>query len=461
VHERVLRDQQLVPFGFPLGIGAVYRPFSGVQTAEFSSRGPTADGRFDPELSANGFASYMNVFAAVRGGAIVSCGAPGVPITGPNACASRILFASGTSFAAPTVAGAAALLRGAAPKATATETRNALVAGANPAIVADGSGRIDQGQGFLDVSKSLALLESHKVSDDLSNRGRHGGDDEDDDADEVGRGGRSVAENLRRLGIRPVQFSNDRFEATVKPLKPGQVVQFFVPSDIFTTRLVVTVSNLVREGPENELFGDDFVLMGVDAPTSFAVHRIGNGGVFVLKDSTFTIDNPQTGLVRIALSGDVTNGGRISGKVTIERQRSLPTLPSAIGRIRQEQVIPYTVDIPGNLTAGVVFELFWLQNWGRVPTNDLDMIIIDPAGKPVVDAAGNPLGASLDSPERVVLAKPAGGKYTILVQGFLIWPQGSSGNSGHGHSAHRDNRPGKDTYTLTATADGQRLRVSK
>ena len=91
------------------------------------------------------------------------------------------------------------------------------------------------------------------------------------------------------------------------------------------------------------------------------------------------------------------------------------------------------------------------------------MEIIDPDGKTVLDADGDPVGGSLDSPERVVLAKPAPGKYTVLVQGFLIWPQGSSGHgdSGHGNSGHGDSRAGKDTYTLTATADGNRLRVSK
>ena len=451
VHERVLRDLQ-----FGVGIGALYRPFSGVQTVYFSSRGPTADGRFDPELSANGLASYTNVFAGVVAGQLVSCGAPGVPASGPNACASRIIFISGTSFSSPTVAGAAALLRGAAPKATATQTRNALVAGANPTLITDGSGRIDQGEGFLDVAKALALLQSNKVSDD---RRRHGDDDEDDDADEVGQGGRSVAENLRRLGIRTVRFSNDRFTADLKTLKPGQVVQFYVPSDIFTNKLVVSISNIVREGPQNQLFGDDFFVMGVDAPTSFAVGRIGDGGEFVAADTSFTIANPQTGIVRIAVQGDWTNASRISGKVTIERSRSLPTLPSAIGRIRQDDVVPYTIDIPANVTEGVI-ELFWLQNWGRVPTNDLDMEIIGPDGKTVLNADGDPAGASLDSPERVVLAKPVPGKYTVLVQGFLIWPQGRSGNSGHG-SGHGDGRAGRDTYTLTATADGKRLSVSK
>jgi hypothetical protein len=101
------------------------------------------------------------------------------------------------------------------------------------------------------------------------------------------------------------------------------------------------------------------------------------------------------------------------------------------------------------VTQGVI-ELFWLQNWGRYPTNDLDMLVIDPAGHLAVGADGNPLGASLDSPERAVLANPAPGKWTVLVSGFTIWPQG--------HSGHH---PGKDIYTLTATADGHRLKVAK
>jgi len=457
VHERVLRDLQ-----FGVGIGALYRPFNGVQTVFFSSRGPTADGRFDPELSANGFASYTNVFAGVVANQLVSCGAPGVPASGPSACASRIIFISGTSFSSPTVAGAAALLRGAAPSATATQARNALALGANPTLITDGSGRIDQGAGFLDVSASLALLNSGKVSKQLPGNGKH---DDDDERDEVGEGGQSVAGNLRRLGIRPVQFSQDSFAADLTTLKPGQVVQFYVPSDIFTNKLVVSISNIVREGPQNQLFGDDFFVMGVDAPTSFAVHRIQDqfgDGVFVGADKSFTIDNPQTGIVRIAVQGDWTNASRISGKVTIERQRSLPTLPSAIGRIRQDDIIPYMLDIPAGTTQAVI-ELFWLQNWGRVPTNDLDMEILDPNGKRVLNADGDPAGASLDSPERVVLTNPVPGRYTVLVQGFLIWPQGSSGhgNSGHGNSGHGNSHSGKDTYTLTATANGDRLRVSK
>lgn len=441
VHERILRDIQFT--AFPVGIGALYRPFGQVQTAYFSSRGPTADGRLDPDLSANGFASFVNVFAAVVNGQIVSCGAPG----GAATCASRILFVSGTSFASPTVAGAAALLRGAAPTASALQTRNALIRGANPALIADGSGRIDQGAGFLDVPAALALLNSGAINDELPTREK--ADDRDDEPDDVGSGGKSVTRNLIKLGIRPVKFSRDKFTTEVKDLTPGQVAHFFVPSDIFTDRLVVKIASIVPELPpedQNLLFGDDLFVMGVDAPTSFAVHRIenppGSEGVFVNTDSTFTIENPQTGLVRIALQGDWTNAGRISAKLTIERHRSLPTLPSAVGKIEQGDIIPFYVNVP--VAAEAAFELFWLQNWGRYPTNDLDMLVLDPAGHVVLD------GATLNSPERAVIANPMPGQWTLLVNGFTIQQ--------HGGSAGHDD---KDLFTLTATADGRRLKVRK
>src|SRR5262249_32679405 len=87
----------LVDLQFGLGIGPLYRPFSGTQTAYFSSRGPDADGRLDPDVSANGFASFGM----------------------GNGATNTITIGSGTSFATPTVAGVAAVLRQRVPSATA------------------------------------------------------------------------------------------------------------------------------------------------------------------------------------------------------------------------------------------------------------------------------------------------------------------------------------------------------
>jgi len=442
VHERVLRDIQ-----FGLGIGAFYRPFDGVQTAYFSSRGPTADGRFDPDLSANGFASYVNVFTALDGS----------PCRTLLNCGSTILLVSGTSFSSPTVAGAAALLRAApeAASASALQIRNALAESADPLVVSDGSGRIDQGAGFVDIPAALALLESGKVKDKIPRRERR--DDRDDEPDDVGAGGRSVIANVQRLGFEPVQFTDDRFQTEVRDLLPGQVAQFFVPSDDQTDRLVVKITSVAPELPrdrQNVFFGDDLFVMGVDAPTSFAVHRIvtpqppaaAANGAFVNADATFTIDNPQNGLVRIAIQGDWTNAGRISATLTIERERGSLARATARGKVTQGDFIRIQVDVPaGALQA--VFEVFWRQNWSRYPTNDVDLLLYDPAGKLVVNSGGNSPGATANSPERVTIATPAAGRWTAEINGFTI--------------QQRHGRDSKDTFTFRASADGKRLKVAK
>ena len=103
-HERVFRDVQ-----FGVGIGTLFRPTSHVQTAFFSARGPTADGRIKPEVVANGLASF------VQGTCLLF-----PPGSDRDACLAGTIPAptnliSGTSFASPTTAGAAALLRERAP----------------------------------------------------------------------------------------------------------------------------------------------------------------------------------------------------------------------------------------------------------------------------------------------------------------------------------------------------------
>ena len=157
VHERVLRDIQFGP-----GVGAIYRPTTHTQTAYFSSRGPTADGRIDPDLSANGVASFTQAFT----GAHRHRSAGGLPRArgGSRHLRRATLFVSGTSFSSPTVAGAAAVLRGAHPTKNATQIRNALQQSANPTALGDDSTRIDQGNGLLDVAAADALLASGQVS---------------------------------------------------------------------------------------------------------------------------------------------------------------------------------------------------------------------------------------------------------------------------------------------------------
>ncbi len=403
VHERILGDLQI-----GLGGGAAFHPSNHLQTADFSSRGPTADGRTDPELLANGVASFGH-------------GATG-----------SLVIASGTSFSGPTVAGAAALLRKASPGATATQIRNALMQSANPNVLGDRSGRYDQGRGFLNIPAAAALLASGGARRSLPDR------------EHEAKG--KVVKNLEELGIEPVHFHGGVFSTRVRNLIPGQVKQFYVEADSDTDGLDVTLSNIRPELPaaqQNQLFGDDVFIQVVDAPTSFAEVRAldftGSGAV-PNSDRTYVIDQPQTGLVRVALQGDWTNAGRVSADVTIRRRNGDRSKKTASGKIRQGQTIPVEVVVPAGVSK-LVFDLHWKGNWSRYPTNDVDMILLDPNG------AANFDGATIGSPERAEIANPKPGIWTVLVDGFTITPDPDESNG-----------DAKDQWRLSVSADGSVLR---
>ena len=135
-----------LPIPPPTQLGSALRPFEKTQTAWFSSRGPNADGRTDPSIMSDGFGVY---------GAGLGL-APGT-----------VSLGDGTSFSAPNVAGIAALLREAFPGASATQIRNAIVESGNRRIIDDGSGELDEGNGWVDALEAYELLEDGEVSDRL------------------------------------------------------------------------------------------------------------------------------------------------------------------------------------------------------------------------------------------------------------------------------------------------------
>ena len=407
-HERVLRDLQ-----YGVGAGPLYRPFEGIQSAYFSARGPTADGRIDPELTANGFATLAQ-------------GASG-----------GISVVSGTSFSAPTAAGAAALLWDVFPYQRASRVRNALYYSANPHILADRSGKIDQGRGFLDVAAAVKKLKRYRrlprwVADGVDSP--------------------FVAHNIRAAGFRPIHFRGNSYHTRIENLMPGQVAQLFVPVDRRTDELTVTLSNVTPELPpaeQNYFFGDDILMAILDAPTSTDEYTRDFG--FYASDTTVTVDHPQSGIARVAVMGDWTNAGRISADVTIQRVRSSQGLPTAWGKVAEGDFIPVEVKIPDGAKEAV-FELEWLHTWGRFPTNDLDLILVDPANGQYFE------GATLASPERVVIEAPVAGTWLALVNGFAI-----NGGVNHGwHCKHKHDKGGrhelKDVYGLSVTVDGERIR---
>jgi hypothetical protein len=124
-------------------MGALWRPFAGTQTAFFSSRGPNADGRIDPDVVASGFDNIGQGFFST----------------------SELTIGSGTSFSAPIVSGIAAILRQAFPTASPIEIRNAIVASGNADAIRDGSTELDRGTGLVNAEVAHALLREHQVSE--------------------------------------------------------------------------------------------------------------------------------------------------------------------------------------------------------------------------------------------------------------------------------------------------------
>ncbi len=397
--ERILRDLQ-----FGLGIGALWRPSAHHQTADFSSRGPTADGRLDPDLTASGFANFV------------------------QGAAGGLSLASGTSFSAPTVAGAAALLREAVPTASATQIRNTLMETADPNVLGDDSGAIDQGEGFIDIPDALSLLQTGTVSEAL----------------DFGIAKSSVRRNLQKAGFQVHKCRRSGFSTRYEDLLPGQVEQLFVETRSSTSQVNITVSNITPELPpaqQNALFGDDIFLKVQDAPTSDEADPFGPGALFLNTDTSLAFANPQTGIVRIATMGDTTNAGRISADVRISCVSQSEGEETADGAVAQGETDVLQVRIPA-ATAEAVFELSWDRHWGRYPTDDLDMVLIDPAGAQRFD------GATLASPERVVVSDPSPGTWAVEVSGFTVFGRDDD---------DEDDDDGGAEWELRVTADGRRL----
>lgn len=370
VHERILRDLQ-----YGLGIGAFYRPFGQIQMAYFSSRGPTADGRSDPELVANGFASYGQGFGSSAG---------------------SIDIGSGTSFSAPSVAGVAAVLRQAVPSATARQVRNALIATANPAMIGDGSGPLDRGTGYVDAAAALQLLQSGNAS---NAPGAVGGDN------------RNVKVNiLQGVGIKTY---DGNVTLSAKSLLPGQRFDIYYRVNPNRSAVVVTLSGVKPGAVQNIFFGDDILLTVHSAKTS----AIGEGDYKVAAfttGGTFVIPNPELGLMRVTLNGDWTNASPIDATVNIFSVTDpVPGFSSQSGLTNGELKV-YPFNVPAG-AATLNARLEWEGDWANYPANDIDLILVRPNGTLILD------GATLNNPEQATISNPPAGNWFALVDGYSIF----------------------------------------
>jgi len=110
-----------------------------------------------------------------------------------------------------------------------------------------------------------------------------------------------------------------------------------------------------------------------------------------------------------------------------------------------------TITVPFVVPAGAKqldVELSWKVDWSRYPTNDLDLVLQDPA------AHQNVAGATANSPERVSIAKPTAGAWQALISGFTINADADSDDHGHEFGPRHVKR---DDFELRVTIDGVRV----
>ncbi len=390
-YERIVRDLQ-----YGAGIGAYYRPSNHIQTAYFSSRGPHADGRRAPDVTSFGDWNYGQGFASTVNG---------------------ISLASGTSFSAPNVAGIAAVLRQAFPTATARQIFNAIVSSANPILLGDGSLAEDQGTGFVDATAARDLLAAGTVPDALPAPPLYV---------------KSVKNNVEVNAGLPVL--NGTVQQSIGPLKPGQRGEIIYEMTPNTAQVILTVSSFSASLPpeqQNIFFGDDLFFTVAKAKTS---RQPGTTGYFFQTYTTggqWVIDRPEFGLLRVTLNGDWTNAGDVSADVSIVPVADPIPQITAQGKILDGEVLLHSVTVPAGASSAE-FRLWWREGWSHYPTNDVDMVLVDP------DGVANYAGATLSDPELVTFASPKPGVWQVYIFGSTV-------NSG------------EDKYELRVSADGNVL----
>ena len=380
------------------GIGGDVRPADGTQVAWFSSRGPNADGRIDPDIVASGVGNIGQGYC---------------PDQILDACTKRLSIASGTSFSAPIVSGIAATLRQAFPGKTAKQIRNALVETGQLSAIDPYFDAFDRGDGLVDAYAAYLLLENTNVPDaippftppwDLP-----------------------VETNIEQNAGVFVDAGN--FTRDFSGLLPGARAEilYSVPPD--TGRVEVRISNVDTSTVQNSVLGDGLFLYMHSAKTS-AIRGIGDYLPPPPAETPFFADgeggefhliNPETGIMRITLNPDNLNAGVVAARVEIA---TIPQSPpgvivhdEAIGH-QEIKTFPLIV-APG--TTRLDFLLTWDHNWGVYPTTDVDLIVCAPTIAPT-DCRANGLkgAATLASPERISVQNPMPGNWTLLVHGFNV-----------------------------------------
>ena len=371
------------------------------QVIYFSSRGPTADGRLKPTISATGvfvLSAYHNVTEGIYEG---------------------YAFASGTSMATPAVSGAIALLNSYAEAnfgndvASPEDYRQAITKGA---IWLDGYTAWDQGAGYLNAYNALEALKADESLGDV--------------APEL-----SPVAQLAPIANIPI-YGEGKYKTYIKDLKPGHKVEFI----FYVSHLTYMIKLDLRKvylGDENLLGLNSFEVYIQSAKRSTYAYYVDSANVW--GPATFIITDYETkwfgrvsgvftdpwtrlapiepGYVKIVIENDWTSYDEISAEIVITVKAAKKVrCPDYVqgGFIGPDEVVDWIpIEVPEGARKAEIL-LMWLNDWSTYPTSDLDLYVCWDEGY-VFD------GTTLNSPERVILERPT--YIYILIHGYAIYTE--------------------------------------
>lgn len=375
------------------GQGMVMRPTEETRVVSFSGRGPLSDGRTGPEIAALGYNA-------------LHLGADNV-----------VYWVDGTSFAAPAVAGVAALLNS-WWEAQGNETNpvvleNTLLLGANPHVVgAAWRGANDQGYGALDAPAALAHLQGGDWQ--LHSPNTHS----------------PLTANV--LG-QPVKGKTETWTSQTLALAPGEPFNAVFEINRWTSKVTIQVAGIaVPDNSAYAIFPNALEVHVQSAKRTDFLHPVarswypsyGKSFEIVISDGPWTspwgteANQPmEPGLMKLSLLGADSNESPVSFKVRVVREnyREPPANRIANGVIKMGDEGWIPVDIPAGMTKAT-FDLVWGRDWSMFPTTSMQMLIYDP-NMEVASRAG----AVLNAPQRAVIANPQPGTWWVRFRGYTAY----------------------------------------
>ena len=381
VHTRIFWDYYFGP-----GQGLAMYPTDEFRPADFSGRGPLADGRNGPDVLATGVFNHSLVIGGFTA------------------------FGSGTSYAAPGVAGGAALLsawtKANNPELGPLAIRNAIMRGS--ISLSDDWKRRSQGSGYMNVSAALDALKS-------------------------GAAGNVLTQVPPDEALPNVTLRNGEFSTSIDSLSPGRARDFVFEVTAGTGLVVIDLSDVDyrRQSGAGSVAQLDRGLRQRRQSAAERLTQVYSANVygrsrFIIGDGFIDLQGAisgafleegalEPGLMKVTVQGDWTNNGNVEGTVTIRRFDNESTSEPG-RRILPGEIILVPFEIPPG-TNRASFDLGWLHNWTRFPTNDLDMFLCAPGHVLYRDFRG----ATLDSPEHLVVYNPTPGNWNVMVVGYGVF----------------------------------------